>query len=341
MTSDEWRKRSAITGRRSATLRDLDAAIKDWDGAADAAERVRLRRRVSEAVGKWKVDAGDWEGSPVNANGAVTDLLKELDRPTPARTPSPPSGSSSAPGRTPPSSAPSGIDETALHAANLDAVRALAARAPEGSGLKLALTTALEASTKGTKLIAVSAKPHTVRRFDEHGAMVGYDVLYLAQVAREWERIGDLVHELTHVAVSEAFAADFVNYANAGRRPPPNAVYSRGSDGVVYRMQNEADRQMARLNDGAVDRLVKELGRLRELIDGAGLDAAQRKAVVDQITYAQPLPHIEYDTVVNQMIVWCAYWQTPTTSEFYKTLDRLVREAYARRQSRSALAEGR
>jgi hypothetical protein len=141
--------------------------------------------------------------------------------------------------------------------------------------------------------------------------------------------------------VSEAFGADFVNYVNAGRRPPPNAVYSRGSDGVVYRMQNEADRQMARLNDGAVDRLVKELARLRELVDGAGLDAAQRKAVVDQITYAQPLPHIEYDTVVNQMIVWCAYWQTPTTTEFYKTLDRLVREAYARRQSRSALAEGR
>jgi hypothetical protein len=331
MSYTRWMKETTVTGRRGATLRALDEAVKDWGNGQDYAQLVKLRQRVRDALGKWQVEEGDWLGSPVNAKGAVSELLEEINRP---------SASSPAGGSTTPGSATSGGAKDSLYSADLAVIRSLAARAPEGSGLKLALSTALEASKKVTAYIVVPLSGSAVRRFDERGSVIGYDVRYQAGAQSEWQRVGNLVHELTHVAVGDAFGGDFVNYANAGKRNPPDAVYRRDAAGV-YRMTNEEDRQMARMNDAAMTELLRELGNLRDLAARSGLDEEQKRFVVEKIDYGRAHITLEYDTVVNQMIVWCAYWQAPTTTTFYTTLDRLAREAYARRQSRSDLAQGR
>ncbi|NOZ01488.1 MAG: hypothetical protein GXP54_06310 [Deltaproteobacteria bacterium] len=177
---------------------------------------------------------------------------------------------------------------------------------------------------------AVKAMAHAARRYDDLDQMTGQDVNYIGHDPDERVRVANLVHELTHVRVQQAFGRDYVNYTNpstsGGTLPSPQIEGGR--------IRNEAERQAGQRDEAAEQVLSGKLTNLSALAQkDEHLSAEQQAEVVTKLAYGTQTPYLEYDTVLNQILVWCHYWKIHANSPFRKELERVCAEAHADRQA--------
>lgn len=215
--------------------------------------------------------------------------------------------------------------------ADLDKLSRLSTIAMPNSALKLILQEAVDASKKVGAWANVATSGSAVARYDpKAGTVRSYDVRY------QYGDVGNLVHELTHVAVNEAYRQDFVNYRNASASPPAPDYDGEG------RRKNEQLRQAKWMNDGSNQLMISELSTLLGLATGSGMQPAQVSKVTEKLRYGQMNPHTEHDTVINQVLIWMFEWgypalvapgsRPPAANQFYDAVERAVLAAYQRRR---------
>jgi Domain of unknown function (DUF4157) len=217
--------------------------------------------------------------------------------------------------------------------------------APENSLYRRILEEALQASELVKVVNYVGTSGNVQRRFTAEGNIAGYILNYQGEVDNLAQRIGNFVHELTHIAVEQAYQSDHVNYANEPERNVPEPQYGdpavvEGFNQEVRGIKNEEARQTARLVRESIKILSDNLIALNGLVEESGMDTPQRQQVSDKLMYGAVRPNIEYDTVVNQIYVWCKSWGVADNTRFYQMLEAMVEDAYNRRQNRNAVAQG-
>jgi hypothetical protein len=214
--------------------------------------------------------------------------------------------------------------------ADLAKLNRLSTVAKPNSALKLILNETIGAAKKVGIWANVTTSGSAVARYDPKTHTVrSYDVRY------QFGDAGNLVHELTHVAVNESFKQDFVNYRNASAAPPAPDYDGEG------RRKNEQLRQAKWMNDASNQQMLTELTTLLGLATGAGLPPLQQTKVVEKLRYGQMNPHTEHDTVINQILIWMFEWgypalvapgsTAPGANNFYNALEKAVLSAHQRR----------
>ena len=150
--------------------------------------------------------------------------------------------------------------------------------------------------------------------------------------------LGNLVHEMTHVAVNESYGLDFLNYPNWHAVNVPK----RNLDGSG-RCLNEEDRQTKQMNQGMNTQLSGTLSMLKKWVDASTeLTVEQRANISNKLVYGMMNPHKESHTVMNQILMWMFEWgypiignssKKPVVNAFYEELSKAVKIAYDARQA--------
>ncbi|MER6106072.1 hypothetical protein ABT115_28220 [Streptomyces sp. NPDC001832] len=163
--------------------------------------------------------------------------------------------------------------------------------------------------------------------------------------------LGHIAHELTHVAAHQAF----------GSSPVMELVQSGTSDEEVAALAAERKRALEDLKNelagnpefnGFQQRMLKEklvygaqphkLEMYANSFEKAGkITAAQKERLVGWGKAAGDASGtlVEYDTVLNQMLIYLHMWRTSQDNPFYVKLRAVARAAYDRRRSALLPAE--
>jgi|MDSW01.2.fsa_nt_gb hypothetical protein len=193
-------------------------------------------------------------------------------------------------------------------------------------GLVLNEVLALENNGRIRKHLSVGTSGWA-RRYIHADGKLYYDVAYQADSADETIRLGNLVHELTHCAVNEAYDADFLNHASDSTGIPDIVLDSNRF------VENETKRRTSRMDMTVLGYLGENLGRLKKLLTQSGLSEKHKTEVSNKIDYGMVNVYVEYDTVINQIGFWCLEWGARRGTQFSKFLDALGEDAYERRQT--------
>jgi hypothetical protein len=122
--------------------------------------------------------------------------------------------------------------------------------------------------------------------------------------------IGNLVHELTHVSINERYQLDFVNYPNKGAVGVPDRTLS--PKGYCT---NEEERQRKQMSGPMNDKTSSLLNGLEVWnVAAVELSVVQRKEIADKLLYGKLRPHLECDTVLNQIRTWLYEWGFPSAT---------------------------
>lgn len=165
-----------------------------------------------------------------------------------------------------------------------------------------------------------------------------YDIKYQISQGDERERIGNLVHELTHACVQEAFDADFFNYSTP-QSELGNVPDTEFHEGGTY-LSNEEARQTSRLHMDYLQVIIKRLQKLKKLAKiSEHLRKDYHETVTTKIDYGIMNPQKEYDTVINQILVWTHYWNI-RGGNFMRELVKIVKENYKSRRNKIRMPVG-
>jgi hypothetical protein len=178
----------------------------------------------------------------------------------------------------------------------------------------------------------------SVTRFDFHP--VRYEIRY------QEGNLGNLVHELTHSRVNEAYDQDYIDYYNPTAHPSARTLTGDGR----Y-CTNEAERKAQWRDEAQETWLRQQLLNLHGHVNGAGLTAQQGVDVRERMQYgSQWQASWEHDTVINQTLVWFFQWgypipvvgpaPPPPQNVFYNHLQAVVNDAYTRRTTRTSVNPG-
>ena len=212
-----------------------------------------------------------------------------------------------------------------------------AAKKSTPEALKTVIADAVEASDRVTEYKAVPGGGSAVRLFNRGDMSVeGYIVNCQMNAKDKGERLGNLVHELTHVAVSEKYGRDFLNYedyGNEGKVAPEKELTQQpitvhGQEFGV--LKNEEAVQTALQSKPVNDALLDQLEGLKAKVGSAGLKKDKQKQVEDKILYDMINVSKEYDTVLNQILLWCQFWGAKQDTDFYRGPTSLVNDAHRR-----------
>jgi len=149
--------------------------------------------------------------------------------------------------------------------------------------------------------------------------------------------LGNLVHELTHVAINESYGLDFINYPNWSALNLPE----RDLD-TLGRCKNEDIRQTKQMNHAMNSAKTDILMRIKAWSDASTeLSQEQKKEISDKLVYGMINPQKESITVLNQILVWLFEWgfpivghhkNKPIVNALYEELSLVVKNAYLERQ---------
>lgn len=162
------------------------------------------------------------------------------------------------------------------------------------------------------------------------GNPLKYDVRF------QFGDLANMVHELTHISVNESYRRDFVNYKSTAT--VPKATYdAKGA------CTNEADRQLKWTDFNEHMARVNKLQQLSALAQNSSLSTEQKDKVVKQFAYGVAWASREYDTVLNQILVWMYDWgypalvdsksSAPSANALYDALEQAVMAAYKARNT--------
>lgn len=214
--------------------------------------------------------------------------------------------------------------------------------APADSLYRNILAEAINSAARVRAWASVVASGNAERRFTTDGDVDGYILKYQADAIDATERIANFVHELTHISVQTAYDSDFVNYANPPKRAVEEPQYGELVDNpefgkAVKGMRNEEKRQADRMNDKAITILDGNLQALDKLVASSSLTQERQNQIREKIMYGRQNPHKEYDTVVNQIYLWCKGWDADNNTRFSRVLEAMVEDAYNRRRNQAAV----
>lgn len=123
--------------------------------------------------------------------------------------------------------------------------------------------------------------------------------------------LGNLIHELTHVSVSETFDQDFVNYPNKDADNVPAREFDQRG-----RCKNEFERQTKFMNSDWNNVIINKFESLIKLTKAEKkLEDNKKKEILDKLTYGMRNPHTECDTVLNQILMWLYQWNWHATEK--------------------------
>jgi hypothetical protein len=157
------------------------------------------------------------------------------------------------------------------------------------------------------------------------------------EVTAQTGNMGNIVHELTHVAVNEAYKQDFVNYPNMGALNVPARTYDS-----MGHCTNEWDRQTKFMSDAWNSKCSAQLTQLSAWATASELPLDKKTAVTSKLSYGLQWPHKEYDTVINQILVWLHEWgypmignlkQKPVVNALWEEVEKAVAAANRLRQA--------
>lgn len=215
---------------------------------------------------------------------------------------------------------------------DIDHMKHMAMIARPGSPLKQVLDEVVAVLPRVAQWTHVKTSGSAACRYNPAtGSPQAYEVRY------QHGNTGNLVHELMHVAVNDAYQQDFVNYPNRTATPP-----ARTYD-AVGRCTNEFDRQTAYMTPGDNMRVSATLDTLINWANAATeLSVQQRTDIVSKLSYGRINPHIEYDTVITQVLVWLHEWgypiagaspaKKPLVNALYEEVEKAVGEAFRLRR---------
>ncbi|HEY1704721.1 MAG TPA: hypothetical protein VGG75_33910 [Trebonia sp.] len=150
------------------------------------------------------------------------------------------------------------------------------------------------------------------------------------------DRISVLVHELTHVAVNEAYDSNMLNLPVPALSPEETAAV-RSS---VPSANHEEALQNARIAKGSpavrkgyIDLVVRQAGTLLRDLPGSGLPPELQEKIRDKLAnHTTMKPYHEYDAVLAHLLAWSDQYGADKSSDFYTHLTSLVRETVSWRQ---------
>ncbi|MEV6347638.1 hypothetical protein [Actinoplanes sp. NPDC051851] len=154
-----------------------------------------------------------------------------------------------------------------------------------------------------------------------------YRVNYPAAAVGD-DRLAVLVHEVTHIAINEAYDSDMLNYPV----PPVPAGVTIEDDSRA-----EENRQDARLaatpkadKEAFSAHVFRTTADLLERLPGAGFSPDRMKQIEEKLaSHTASRPMKEYDAVLTHLLAWADLDDVPTTSEYYTRLTTAVTEAAA------------
>ncbi len=171
---------------------------------------------------------------------------------------------------------------------------------------------------------------YTSRRYRD-GNFPQQESHYQGHLPDEAKRLGNLTHELTHASVQEHFSKDYVNYTNSPRVLVDAPAFNQSRE----RMENELVRQNQQRVPSADNAIRVKLEKLQELtLKDKHLTKEQRTEVRDKLTYGLQNPHIEFDTVINQILSWLHSWGVRSgASKLMKELESVAAKNYTERMA--------
>ncbi len=116
--------------------------------------------------------------------------------------------------------------------------------------------------------------------------------------------LSKLVHELTHIRCHQAYHAHFICY-----HVDPIVVASVS--------KFDADTKLTKLMNATMDgpapkRNKTARAKIVSLARSSGLSQAEQNQVIQKISqYGDAFPHVDHDTVINQVFVWLNEWGYP------------------------------
>ena len=152
---------------------------------------------------------------------------------------------------------------------------------------------------------------------------------------------GNLLHELTHIAVFKSYKKDFINYKSDANNVNKNDYkWDKTGNFAV----NMSDRMLGWRDPAWEKRLLDNLFALDGAVTNSGLPDGHKKQLSEKIRFkAMPEVNWEYDTVINQMLTWLHLWGYPLTAAkgspqapetaFWAQVNRLAADAQARRRA--------
>lgn len=159
-----------------------------------------------------------------------------------------------------------------------------------------------------------------------------YILKYNMRETNQMLRIGQLVHELTHGRVEKTFNRDFVNYTTDSGKAIPKI--SLNEEGFVT---NEEDIQNSRFEKNISLNITGILIELCNLLQkDSNISQTLKDRIKKQLEYGMQRPHLEYDTVINQIAVWLQYENTDLNkTSFGKTILIIAKKLYDERMNKT------
>jgi hypothetical protein len=152
------------------------------------------------------------------------------------------------------------------------------------------------------------------------------------------DRIAVLVHELTHVAVNEAYKSDMLNYPVPELTATDLAIAQEGApSGVEERMQLARLRRVSnKEKDRFIDKVHASADELKLQLPNSNLSPQRKALIADKLQFhTSQRPFHEYDAVLSHILIWCDRDKADKDSRFYKSLTSMVAEASEWRTKRT------
>ncbi|MFI2240793.1 hypothetical protein [Streptomyces chrestomyceticus] len=143
------------------------------------------------------------------------------------------------------------------------------------------------------------------------------------------DHLAVLVHELTHVAVNQAYDSRMLNF------PAPRlsaAEEDRVRDETPDREEDHQNARLGRVDarrrDAFVDLVVGHVQRLLDDLPSSRLSPERQRAIRTKLTdHMRARPYHEYDGVLSHLLTWADLDGADHSSAFYRSLTAMVAQA--------------
>ena len=217
-------------------------------------------------------------------------------------------------------------------------------QAPNTDPLLQQILAEILANHQGNSTVVPSVGSPMAKMVDKTDPTQGYEVHHnLNAPLGTAERLGSLTHELTHVSVSNIFQNSGLFLAfKTGATDNQILNLSARRTQQCKDLKKLADK--SKLFDGNQKMLLNNKitypydgskGDITRYIKPANIDITSPLALRIKNLATQGLNNtvIEFDTVINQMMMYMHEWQVPATNPFYARLKVIAQEAYTHRHT--------
>ncbi|MEV5597736.1 hypothetical protein [Streptomyces sp. NPDC052496] len=143
------------------------------------------------------------------------------------------------------------------------------------------------------------------------------------------DHLAVMVHELTHVAVNQAYDSRMLNFRAPQLSPAEDARVRTETPGREEDYQNaRLGRVDARRRDAFVDLVVGNVQRLLDELPASRLTPERQRAIRTKLTdHMRARPYHEYDGVLSHILTWADLDGADRSSAFYRSLTAMVAQA--------------